>query len=208
MPPTLQTGNHFFDPFRLIIMKHHALHAFKLVLFPWLMCGFLLLSLALSGCGPTAEERIEQMEAQLQAMSTDPGQSPFSPAFQSQADQLVQAYLGYVDEQPKAEAAPGYLLQAARYSNDFLENPRKAVALYQRFRQLYPQRPAAADALFNIGWIHHNGLKDTLAARNAYETFLQQYPEHELAESARFELDNLGLTDEELFDNLSPAPSE
>ena len=54
-------------------------------------------------------------------------------------------------------------------------------------------------ALFLIGFVYNNHLHNLDSARIAYEQFLTQYPSHEMASSAKFELDNLGKSPEELF---------
>ena len=43
-----------------------------------------------------------------------------------------------------------------------------------------------------------NVLKDLNNAKNKYQNFLKKFPNHELAPSVNFELDNMGLSIEEL----------
>jgi len=52
------------------------------------------------------------------------------------------------------------------------------------------------------GFIAENYIGDKDAAAKRYEAFLAKYPDHELADDAKFSLDNLSLTDQEIFDKL------
>ena len=52
--------------------------------------------------------------------------------------------------------------------------------------------------MFLKAFTFDNDLKDYENARKYYEEFLAKYPNNEFAESAKFLLDNLGKSDEEL----------
>ena len=53
--------------------------------------------------------------------------------------------------------------------------------------------------LFMAGFVQANDLHDYDAASETYNLFLKTYPDHELATSAKEELDNMGLTPEEIL---------
>lgn len=173
---------------------------------PYYFLFAVALAMLWMACGPAtseAEAEITRLEGQLESMSSDSSISPFSAEFQETVQALVAAYEDYIAANPQQPQTAAYLLNAARYHESYLMHPQKAIAHYERYRELFPDGARAGDALFNIAWIYHNSLKDTQMAKTYYEAFLAQYPGHKLEESARFELEHLGMSDEELFESLS-----
>lgn len=76
---------------------------------------------------------------------------------------------------------------------------RDAIGAFQTVVDKYPTDPAAADALYQIGFvwltISKNGSYDrvaTVRARESFEDFLAAYPNHEKAAQARENLTGLG----------------
>jgi hypothetical protein len=51
------------------------------------------------------------------------------------------------------------------------------------------------------GFINANELKNFDEATSLYKQFLMEYPNNELASSAQAELDNMGLSPEEILQN-------
>ena len=43
-------------------------------------------------------------------------------------------------------------------------------------------------------------MEDTVAAKEAYTRFIKLYPDSEMAESAKSEIENLGLTPDEILE--------
>jgi TolA-binding protein len=74
----------------------------------------------------------------------------------------------------------------------------------ERFSQLveeYPESDQAAQALFLMGYLYANDLKDYEKAATYYQRYVDQYPDHEMASSAQWELDNLGKNPEDVIGN-------
>lgn len=110
----------------------------------------------------------------------------------------------YVDASEAAVMADPNLPEAAEYLHRAAETARtlrdipKAITLYDWIIGQYPTHPRGATALFLKAFTFDNDLKDYENARKYYEEFLAKYPNNEFAESAKFLLDNLGKSDEEL----------
>lgn len=79
------------------------------------------------------------------------------------------------------------------------ESLKKAVEYYNKMHELYPDSPNSPNAMFMVGFIYANDLKDYDAAKKAYTDFMEKYPESELVFSAREELNNIGLDAEEIL---------
>ena len=99
--------------------------------------------------------------------------------------------------QPDLPAAPEYLHRAAETARTLRDIP-KAITLYDWVINRYPEHPRGSTSLFLKAFTFDNDLKDYENARIYYEEFLKKYPNNEFAESAKFLLENLGKSDEEL----------
>ena len=75
----------------------------------------------------------------------------------------------------------------------------KAIEYYTIIVDKFPDDENAPNALFMIGFIQANELKQLDNARETYEMFMEKYPDSELASSAQAEIDNLGLSPEEIL---------
>ena len=62
---------------------------------------------------------------------------------------------------------------------------RSAIGQYKFLRREYPGSRDRIDALFTMGQIYQDDLKDQAQARQVFEEFLHRYPHHHLASEAR-----------------------
>lgn len=108
---------------------------------------------------------------------------------------------------PEAESTPVLLYRAgevARSTRDF----EKALSLYQRLGQQYPEHEKAPQALFMQAFTLDNDLKRFEEARALYQQFIKQYPEDDFVESAQVLLDNLGKDEEEIIRSLNAGAQD
>ena len=75
----------------------------------------------------------------------------------------------------------------------------KAINLYQKFLQEYPQSVHAYKAQFMIGFIYNETMKDTTKARQAFQKVLTDYSENDLTDDARWMIENLDRGPEEVI---------
>ena len=75
----------------------------------------------------------------------------------------------------------------------------KAINVYTEYQSKYPDDSKTPQAMFMIGFIYANELVDTAKAKEAYSKYLELYPDSEMAESAKAEIENLGLTPDEIL---------
>lgn len=83
-----------------------------------------------------------------------------------------------------------YFTRASQYMEQ--ENWEQAAASFEKLYAEYPQGLFSSKALFMMGYINANHLKNLEKARQYYGEFLEKFPEHELATAAKYELENLG----------------
>ena len=79
------------------------------------------------------------------------------------------------------------------------ESSKRALEFYKKVADNFSDSEEAPNSLFMVGFIQANELNQLEGAKSAYNSFLQKYPEHELVPSAKAELENLGVTPEEIL---------
>jgi TolA-binding protein len=76
---------------------------------------------------------------------------------------------------------------------------KQAISYYDSVYNNFPNDKNAPNALFMSAFLYANELQNLDLAKERYELFMQKYPDHEMASSAQAELDNLGISAEEIL---------
>jgi len=120
--------------------------------------------------------------------------------------EAVASYEELLREYPDSKVAPEALRNlAVIYQNKLVKNISETESLQEAaklFRQIYddyPESEFAPMGLFMTGFVLANDLNMYNEATETYNLFMETFPEHELAASAKEELDNMGLTPEEIL---------
>jgi N-acetylmuramoyl-L-alanine amidase len=102
------------------------------------------------------------------------------------------------EKYPASGKADSALYSAARLCRELYERTRnideidEAIHLYNQIVRDYPESRLADDALFQIGSLRHDPLKDDERARRAYKTLIERYPKGDMAPQAKTALASLG----------------
>ena len=123
------------------------------------------------------------------------------------AKEMVDLYLKYADEFPDETASASYLFKAGDLSSK-LNETQKAIDLFGRMLQKFPNHSSAPYALFLQGFIYENQVGDPMKAKPYYETFLKTYPDHPIASDVSFSLENLGKSPEQLIQEFENRQQE
>lgn len=157
-----------------------------------LFCSVILTGILLTGCSKKSEQEL-----------FNAGQKNVQEEKYAEA---VDAYETLVKDYPESQRAPkvlfeiGKLYQGKAVKNiSGTESLKKAAEYYSRIFKEYPKSAEAPSALFMTGFIQANELHDFNAATASLKQFLASYPNHEMASSAQAELDNMGLTPDEIL---------
>jgi len=120
--------------------------------------------------------------------------------------EAVMAFEELVNDHSDSELAPETLSQlGSLYQNKQIkslsekENLEKAITIFKKLHDEYPSSSYAPSGLFMAGFIYANELQNYEEAEALYKQFLSEYPDDDLAPSAQAELDNLGLSPEEIL---------
>ena len=139
----------------------------------------------------------ENITEEITTLETEYGANPGKAI--AQIGPLLAKYEEYValptgDEKMKVD----YLLRAGEMAA-LINQYDKSLAYYGQILTDFPNSPKAATALFMQGYTLDDKLKKLDEAKAIYESFLQKYPNDDFADDAKFLLDNLGKSEEEII---------
>ena len=118
------------------------------------------------------------------------------------ARETILLYRYFAEKFPQDTMAAEYLFKAGDVSSG-VSSYTNALEFFSGITQKYPQSQKASYALFLQGYINENNMHDTAKAKQFYTEFVAKYPAHEMAQSAKFSLDNLGKTPEQIIAGFS-----
>jgi TolA-binding protein len=130
--------------------------------------------------------------------------SIFSP---ENIEKLKLAYIDFANKYPDDELAPEFLFKAGQRCNVSAQH-EEAIQLFQQVIDKYPKHKIAEEALFLQGYVYENSIKDLNKAKTVYSRFIELYPNSELAEDAKYSIENLGKTPEEIFEALEKKEAQ
>lgn len=155
-------------------------------------CSIILSGLLLTGCSKKSEQEL-----------WDSGQRNMQAGKYQEA---IDSYETLVKDYPSSPRAPkvlfeiGKLYQGKGVKNiSETESMKKAVEYYNRIFKEYPKSAEAPGALFMVGFIQANDLHDFNSATASLKQFIASFPNNEMASSAQAELDNMGLSPDEIL---------
>jgi len=129
---------------------------------------------------------------------------PKSPDLPKTYFNLGIVYFGYLNDQKNAEEVwkklfkkyPQYNLEIDffDYAQKFQDEgkPLIAVKLYEEILNFLPNSPNREKALFLMGFVYSEQLKDYNKAKEIFIKFIKEYPQSDLKDDAEFLLKNLG----------------
>lgn len=176
----------------------------KLVLASLFLLGNYAL-LSLYGCGePSIESKVATAEARYAELSNPDGNEVKASREEltTSMRELAENYLLFANEKPDSPDTPERLYKAAELFQVNLLDVNKAIEIYDRLIESYPDHKRAANALFTKAYVYHNTMHDLDRAKSTYLQFVDRYPDHELVSHAQFELDNLGLSAKEALERI------
>ncbi|MCX6243971.1 MAG: tetratricopeptide repeat protein [Bacteroidetes bacterium] len=152
-----------------------------------------LLVAILSGCGPSREKSASNIDGLEKRLF-----SPMSTGFdQAKADSLLAAYELFVKRFPDDSLSLKFSFKAANLAMN-LNNSAKAIELFDKFMEKYPDNPKASVSMFFKAYIYENQLKNLDKAKELYLQFVEKYPNSDFANDARVAMENLGKSPEQM----------
>lgn len=123
------------------------------------------------------------------------------------AQLLVRSYANYYQRNKQDSSAIDMLFKAGEVSMG-LGDGRLAVKYFGMVADEHSDFDKVPEALFLQGFCEENLNGDLQQAEFFYSDFITRYPNHTLAEDAKFSIENLGKTDEELVKMFEAAKAQ
>lgn len=108
-------------------------------------------------------------------------------------------------EYADAPQTPEAMYQCAVLYFTVQKDPVKAATTYELVAETFPQSEWGHRGLFAAGFTYANEIGNLERGRLAYEKYLAQYADSSMAATARFELENLGKSAEELLESIQQS---
>ncbi|MBI4720131.1 MAG: peptidyl-prolyl cis-trans isomerase [Chitinivibrionia bacterium] len=110
------------------------------------------------------------------------------------------------EEIDRVQRSPEEMWNLAQTSTD----SQRRLSMYQQIVDKYPESSYAPQALFMVGFVYAEELKDNYNAEQMFTKVVRDYPGTEIAKSAQWMLENLGkpMPDFENLDDLNKKISE
>ncbi len=124
-------------------------------------------------------------------------------------NQLLAAYEGFADANRGDTNGANYLFKAAEFYS-YMHKPQRAIDIYKKVYDNYPDFVKRPQALFLQGFTYENEMGKIDSARVKYELFVATYPDNALTKDVKISIQNLGKTPEQLiseFEKNGPADS-
>jgi TolA-binding protein len=131
-------------------------------------------------------------------------------ANQKNYQDAIKNYNDLIKEYPDSKLIPDAMVNLASLymsnSDSTLteyQSYQKAADLFRQVYDKYPDSNKAPTALFMSGFVLANNLNKYDEATKTYRLFLEKFPNHQLAKSAREELNNMGISPDEILKSKS-----
>jgi TolA-binding protein len=125
----------------------------------------------------------------------------------NEAFKFVDACEAYAISDPEDPRSPKFIFDAAEIAK-LLKTYNKALGLYDWLVNQYPDYSKTPSALFIKAFTLENELGQLDEAKAAYELFLEKYPDDNFADDARFSLENIGRTPEEVLKSIEAKANQ
>lgn len=153
-----------------------------------------LISIYFAACGPSKEK----YETNIKKLEKNLFSEKNTSINKTKAKELINAYIEFAEKFPTDSNSAKYLFNAADISMNILESD-KAISIYNRIINDYPNFKKAPECLFLKGFVYENNLHDLEKAKTIYLEFLDKYPNNDFADDAKISIENLGKTPEQLI---------
>ncbi|NQY67332.1 MAG: tetratricopeptide repeat protein [Flavobacteriales bacterium] len=152
------------------------------------------------GCGTDADKELTEEEFVIMISATE--DSLYSKKGMNmdveKATELLDMYSDFSESFIKSDEVPEMLFKGGELAMG-LKKSERSLSFFKRLFKAYPNYEKAPYALFLQGFINENYLGKLGKAEELYRQFMSEYPSHELYKDAKFSIENMGMSPEELL---------
>ncbi len=155
--------------------------------------AIILVFAILTGCSPSREKSVKTIKS-LETSLFSPSATGFDKV---KADSLLTAYESFIKHFPEDSLSLKFTFKAANLCMN-MGDGQKAIELFDKVIEKYPDDPKAAISMFFKGYIYENQVKNLDKAKEIYLQFIEKYPNNDFTKDARIALQNLGKSPEDM----------
>lgn len=159
---------------------------------------FSIITLAACSSVKKPASETEVLRARIDSLESVVFEESEAPADRQSGMELVRAYAKFYQANKSDSTSVDMLFKAGEVSMGIGQG-NLAVKYFSTIFKDHKDFPKAPESLFLTGFCEENLNNDTADARFYYEKFLSTYPNHKLAKDAKFSIQNLTLSDEDLI---------
>jgi TolA-binding protein len=159
----------------------------------YVLPAIILLFAVLSGCSPSREKSVKTITS-LETRLFSPAATGFDKV---KGDSLLSAYESFMNHFPDDTLTLKFTFKAANLCMN-MGDGTKAIELFDKFIEKYPDNPKAAISMFFKAYIYENQIKNLDKAKEIYLQFIEKYPTGDFSNDARIALQNLGKSPEQM----------
>ena len=153
-----------------------------------------LISIAMFGCKSGRTKMSEEISAlEKKAFNDSTGQVDAAATHT-----LLESYISFSKKYTEDTLSPKYLFKAAQVCMRMSQG-NSAIQYLDMLYTNYPKNEKASTALFMQGFVYETILKDKEKAVVCYNKFLKEFPTHPLAKDAKYCVENINKTEEEMI---------
>jgi len=121
--------------------------------------------------------------------------------------ELIESIDVFSEENPTNKNTPKHLELKAKYLGAMGQNA-EALKVYNDIYTNYKQYENRPDALFMMAFLYENNMLNKEKAKEYYQKYLNEFPNEDFAKDAKFSLDNIDKTPEELMEMFNKQNKE
>lgn len=120
---------------------------------------------------------------------------------------LIESIDNFAKNNPENKQTPRHLELKAKYLGA-LGNNAEAIKVYENLYTNFKGSENSSDALFMMAFLYENNMGDKEKAKEYYQKYLDEFPTMEFAKDAKFSLENIDKTPEELMEMFNQQNAE
>lgn len=150
-----------------------------------------------SNSSESGTENVQVTEESIQSIISELKES--NTIDKAKVATLIESIDQFAKDNPKDANTPNHLELKAKYLGALGQNA-EAIKVYENIYQNFKESDNSSDALFMMAFLYENNIGDKEKAKSFYQKYLNEFPTKEFAKDAKFSLDNIDKTPEELME--------
>ncbi len=161
---------------------------------------FIIISISVFSCSNPKKEETDKIELFRESIALK--EKEISQNLQkfdiNKGNELISLYTEYAQTYPRDSMSAQYLFNAADLSVG-VKRFDNAISLFDKVYKEFPNYEKNATSLFMVAFVYDEHLKLKGKAADVYNEFIKKFPNHDFVDDAKFSIQNLNKSEEDLI---------